>query len=161
MVQDDPELRFVFIGGDDPAVPDHAAKVRRAAAALEKRAHFLGHRDEVLELMAGLDVGVLPSHRDGAGTVEALPLTVLEMMGAGTPVVAYASGGIPEALGNCGVLVSTSDVTGLATALARVVSDSRELDRMTECGRARVREDFSVERMVEAMRRIYSEQSAS
>jgi glycosyltransferase involved in cell wall biosynthesis len=161
MVQDDPELQFVFIGGDDPAVPDHAAKVRRAAAALQNRAHFLGHRDEVLELMAGLDVGVLPSHRDGAGTVEALPLTALEMMGAGTPVVAYASGGIPEALGSCGVLVSTGDVAGLATALALVVSDSRELDRMTECGRARVREDFSVEQMVEAMRRIYSEQGAS
>jgi glycosyltransferase involved in cell wall biosynthesis len=161
MLREDPELQFVFVGGEDPSLPGHASEVKRAATDLRDHAHFLGHRDEALELMAGLDVGVLPSHRDGAGTVEALPLTALEMMAVGTPVVAYSSGGIPEALGDCGVLVPTGDATALADALARLVSDAHELGRMSECGRARAREHFSVDRMVDAMRAVYTEVGGS
>ncbi len=148
-------LQFVFAGGDDPALPEHAAKIKTAATSIAPRAHFLGHRDPVLEVMAGLDVGVMPSHREGQGTVEALPLTALEMMGAGTPMVAYASGGIPEALGDCGKLVRPGDEKGLATALSGIVSDAGELDRMSRCGRERVREHFSVPQMIAEMRRVY------
>jgi glycosyltransferase involved in cell wall biosynthesis len=157
LLHDFEDIRFVFVGGDDPALPEHAARIRSAAASLGQRAHFLGHKDPVIEVMAGLDIGVMPSSRDGEGTVEALPLTALEMMGAGTPIVAYASGGIPEALGDCGVLVPPGDTDALATALSRIVSDSEELDRMSRCGKERVREHFSIPQMISAMRRIYME----
>jgi glycosyltransferase involved in cell wall biosynthesis/GT2 family glycosyltransferase len=149
-------VRFVFVGGDDPSFPDHAAEVRRAAEALGTKTHFLGHRSDVADVIAGLDIGVMTSHRDGASNVEALPLTALEMMAAGTPVVAYASGGIPELLRDCGVVVPTGDSGALAASLVRLIEDPDERRRLAECGRTRTHRYFTIEKMVEQMLEVYS-----
>ena len=153
-----PRARWLFVGGDDGSFPEHGPTVRRLAQErLGDRAHFLGHRSDVHRLMAGLDVGVMTSHRDGAANVEALPLTAIEMLAVGTPVVAYASGGLPELLEGCGVTVPTGDVAGLADALNQVLQDRSIAVRLSECGPETVRKRFSTDRMIEQMLSTYSE----
>lgn len=150
-----PNARFVFVGGDDPSFPDHGEKVRSAARELGERAHFLGHRDDITEVIAGLDIGVMTSNRDGRSNVEALPLTALEMLACGTVVAAYASGGIPELLGECGTVVPTGDVDALARSIVALIDDAEERERLAGCGRKRVREDFSPRAMAAAMEDAY------
>ncbi len=68
---------------------------------------------------------MLPSVPDerGAGK-EACPFALLEAMAVETPVVAYAAGGIPEVLGDCGRLVAEGDRDALAEAIAELMEDA-------------------------------------
>jgi glycosyltransferase involved in cell wall biosynthesis len=86
---------------------------------LGDRVHFLGQRDDPASLLARADVFVLPSH------VEGLPLSVLEAMSAGVPVIATDIGGTREAIENekTGLLVLAGDARALATAIRRVFAD--------------------------------------
>jgi glycosyltransferase involved in cell wall biosynthesis len=152
-----PNARLVMVGGDDPSVPGYANEVRAAADALGERVGLLGHRDDIGTVIAGLDAGVMTSHREGGSDVEALPLTALEMLACGTPVVAYASGGIPELLGDCGVVVPTGDVAGLVSALVELARDRDQAERASRCGRKRVAELFSPDAMLEKMRAVYGD----
>jgi glycosyltransferase involved in cell wall biosynthesis/GT2 family glycosyltransferase len=151
-----PEARIVLVGGEDASAPDYARQVAGAAVALGARVHALGHRNDIETVLAGLDVGVMTSHRAGGTDVEALPLTALEMLACGTPVVAYGSGGIPELLGDCGVVVPTGDVAALAEALVHLSQDRERLRQLSECGPQRVAESFSLEAMIERMSSIYA-----
>jgi len=150
-----PDVQFVVVGGEDESFPEHANEIRMEAARLGDRIRFLGHRNDATAVMAGLDIGVMTSHRAGGTNVEALPLTVLEMLACGTPVVAYASGGIPEAVGDCGALVRTGDVDALARVLVELVDDVEARRRMSSCGRLRVESDFSLHEMIAKMDEIY------
>ena len=87
----------------------------------------------------------------GASNVEALPLTALEMLAVGTPLVAYASGGMPELVGECAVLVPTGDIGGLARALISLADDADTAGRLSRCGPKRVADEFSLGEMVQQM----------
>jgi glycosyltransferase involved in cell wall biosynthesis len=151
-----PEARVVLVGGDDASVPDYARRVAEAARGLGERVEMLGHRNDIEMVLAGLDIGVMTSHRAGGTNVEALPLTALEMLACGTPVVAYGSGGISELLGDCGVVVPTGDVEALADALVRLSTDRDGLRKLSACGPERVAGSFSLDAMLERMRSIYA-----
>ena len=98
---------------------------------------FLGHRDDVGDLLAAADVLALPSRREG------LPGVVLEAMAVGTPVVATDLPGTREALGpDLGVLVPVGDPAALAAALGEVL-DAPGLAGDPVAARARVRAEFS------------------
>lgn len=157
LLDERPNARFVFVGGADDSHPEHESAVRQLAGPLEDRAHFLGHRNDVAQVMAGLDVGVMTSNRGGGSNVEALPLTALEMLACGTPVVAYASGGIPELLGDCGVVVRTGDFSALAAELRLLIDDPSRTMTLSACGPERVRSEFSTGAMVDRMKSIYRE----
>ena len=86
---------------------------------VERLVHFLGHRSDVPELLAAMDVFVLPSHSEG------MPNALLEAMAAGKPVVATRVGGSAEVIrdGKNGLLVAPQDPGGLAAAIARLRAD--------------------------------------
>jgi glycosyltransferase involved in cell wall biosynthesis len=117
-----------------------------------------GHRDDPLLVMSGADLVVLPSVPDerGAGK-EACPFALLEAMSVQTAVTAYAAGGIPEVLGDCGRLVAEGDRGELAEAIAALVADEGARTAAADCGLARVRERHALTATVEAMKAIYAD----
>jgi glycosyltransferase involved in cell wall biosynthesis len=92
---------------------------RHRALGLGDRFTFLGQRDDVLRLMTGSDVFVLASHHEG------LPVSLMEAMSVGLPVVATAVGGVPQFVADSeeGLLVDPGRPDLLADALVRVCAD--------------------------------------
>ena len=97
------------------------AEVREehAKRGLGDRFLLLGYRDDATRLIAGADLFVLASHHEG------LPVSVMEALVLGVPVVAPAVGGLRQAVtdGESGVLVRPDDPAALADAIARVATD--------------------------------------
>jgi glycosyltransferase involved in cell wall biosynthesis len=128
-------------------------KARREAAGLGlgERVRFLGPRHDVPELLARCHVFVLISHWEG------LPLTVLEAMRAGLPVVASDVGGVREAVadGETGYLVSRGDEAGLRQRLRLLLEDPVLRARMGAAGHARWRERFTLDRMLRETEAAY------
>ena len=89
---------------------------------------FLGVLDEIPQLLAQSKLFVLSSNYEG------LPMTILEAMAAGVPVIATRVGGIPDVIedGGNGVLVNPGDVDGLAAAVRRLLEDPYEANRYAE-----------------------------
>jgi glycosyltransferase involved in cell wall biosynthesis len=112
---------------------------------------FVPHT-ELEQLYARAAVVVLPSHREG------LPLSVLEAMAHGRPVVASAVGGIPELVqdGVTGLLVPPGDVDALRSALERLLADPILRRRMGRAGRRRVAELCSRDHVADATLSAYA-----
>jgi glycosyltransferase involved in cell wall biosynthesis len=143
-----PDAAFV-VAGDGP---DRAALEARAVSlGLADRVRFLGHRRDVASLLAAADVLVLPSLYEG------LPLSVLEAMIAGVPVIATAVGGTDEVVrdGETGTLVPPGDASALAAAIRRVLGDRERSSRLADAARALVAREHSVEAMVASVSRLY------
>lgn len=134
----DIDLVLVGSAGFDPRadLDDYERSVRRAAGTLRRPAQVMPFvpRRQVAALLQTADVAVVPSR-----SPDAFALTVLEGMAAGAVVVASRIGGIPEAMGDAGVLVQPGDVDELAQALAAFADDenfrSREARRCIEHAR--------------------------
>lgn len=145
-----PEARFVLAGdGPDRTVLEEQAQRLNIA----DRVDFLGYRQDIPDLLAGCDVFVLPSLYEG------LPLSVLEAMAAGKPVIATAIAGTDEAVTDrvTGILVPPRQPRPLAEAIRELVDDPRLAQRLANAGRARVWESFSAEAMVRGVTQIYDE----
>jgi glycosyltransferase involved in cell wall biosynthesis len=154
------DVRFVLVGGDDSSVPDYARRLRERIGRSELR-HFVtvaGHREDAPVLVAGCDALVMPSGPDERGMGrEVQPFAGLEAMAVGTPVVAYADGGVPELYGECAVLVPPGDRLALAGAVIRILDDPELGAGLANCGRRRVEEQFGVDAMVAATLDCYRE----
>ncbi|MEW5944782.1 MAG: glycosyltransferase [bacterium] len=140
---------FLAIGGG--VQMDELKAMRSQIGIPEERFRFLGVRGDVRNLLAAMDIFVLSS------TSEGLPYVILEAMAMGKPVVSSGVGGIPEAVtsGREGVLVAPGDVDELTRALAWLLSEPRRRVEMGEAARKRVRETFTVERMVGETEEVY------
>jgi glycosyltransferase involved in cell wall biosynthesis len=103
----------------------------------------------VPDLMAAADAVALTSE------AEALPMSVLEAMAAARPVIVTDIGGMAEAVvqGETGLLVPAGDAGAAARALVELASDRGRARQMGEAGRARQRELFDGESMVDAYER--------
>ena len=100
-----------------------------------------------------LDVFVLSSDSDG------MPLTLLEALASGVPVVATEVGGIPEVVesGATGYLVPKGSAEFLAKRIVELLQDPAKAQAMAIAGRAMVRERFPAEKMVAGIEKIYDE----
>ena len=153
-----PDTRFALIGHPDPHHPGYAQRVRERAdqLGLGERLRLLGHRADAVAAMAACDVVVMPTVRDERGMGrEGFGLVGIEALAAGTPVVGYADGALPEVLGSCARLVAPSDRPGLADAVVEVLDDRDLRRRMSQCGRERVRTRYSLATMVGRMQECY------
>jgi len=114
------------------------------AADLKERLRRLGYREDVPALLAAADIFALPSHFEG------LPMSVIEAMLTGLPVVATDISGPREQVvqGITGLLVPPRRVPELAEALRRLTSDAALRSRMGEAGRVRALELYDEEKIV-------------
>ena len=124
---------------------------RASALGLEARVHFAGARRDLGNVLAAIDVFVMPSLWEG------LPLAMVLAMGAGLPVVASAVAGIPEIVkdGETGLLVRPGNVDDLGAALARVFRSQEERRRLGAAAQAMVRPRFGVDGYVASTTALY------
>lgn len=148
--QEFPAAKFLCIGDGI-----ERRELERTVEELRLRNHFLflGRRDDVPNILACCDLFVLPSWAEG------LPNSVLEAMAAGVPVVATRVGGIPEIIadGVGGLLVPAQDSRALAAAIAQLLRDPQRAQRFAEVAQERARTEFSYERLLAALDRLYRE----
>lgn len=118
---------------------------------LTARVHFAGARRDLGNVLAAIDMFVMPSLWEG------LPLSLVLAMGAGLPVVASRVAGIPEVVadGSTGLLVSPGDVTQLAGAMARLVSQDALRRQLGAAARAFARPRFGADGYIASMTALY------
>ena len=145
-----PSWRCLVCGGGSQL---EALQRLAADLGIASRVRFLGEQRQVADVLAALDVFVLPSRHEGLG------VAVLEAMAMSLPVVASAVGGIPETVkpGETGLLVPPEDPTALAAALGELGRDVERAKRMGRAGRARVVAEFSMEAMAGRYERLYDQ----
>jgi glycosyltransferase involved in cell wall biosynthesis len=145
-----PTLKVLIVGGG----PEEAA-LRGLVDELElnRVVTFTGPRSDVADFLAIFDIAVLSSDYEGT------PLSVIEYMAAGKPVVATRVGGVPDLVkhGVHGLLVRRRDPEGLARAVVRLLRDPALRARMGEAGRTRQQREFSIDVTVRHLELLYEE----
>ena len=147
-VKEYPKMRLWLVGDGPlrPAVEKTVVEMR-----LEGKVFFLGIRDDVPKLLADSDLFVLSSDYEG------VPLTVLEAMAAGKPVVATGVGGVPELVedGVTGILVPPCNPEALAKGILRLAKDSDLRQRMGKAAQERALERFDIARTAREYEALY------
>jgi glycosyltransferase involved in cell wall biosynthesis len=118
----------------------------------------------LLEELAGgrWDVVVQPSVVLPDGETEGIPVTLLEAMAHGVPVVASAIGGIPELLdGDAGLLVPPADPAALADALARLAADPELRADLAVSGRSRIAAEFEAGSVARRLSQLFETAGAA
>jgi glycosyltransferase involved in cell wall biosynthesis len=142
-----PATRFLIIGDGPCRAPlEHRAR----ELGLQQNVLFLGSRNDVPRLLAAIDVFVLTSH------IEANPVSILEAMSAGRPVVSSDVGSIHEAVadGETGFLVAPGDAEGLAHRVLELLHDPSLSRLMGKTARRAVIERWSIDAMVGGYERL-------
>jgi glycosyltransferase involved in cell wall biosynthesis len=144
-----PDSRFVICGDGElrPALED---QIRRKH--LERHVFLAGFRPDVLELLKGFDLFALSSLQEGLCT------SLVDAMAASKPAVATRVGGVPEVVapGKTGFLVSPRDHEAMAERIITLLKDAELRTRMGDAALERVRERFTVDRMVEGTLATYT-----
>ncbi len=151
-VRDD--VDFVIIVGSETGEQEYRARLERLIAELklQSRVRLMSWPDELAPFYNALDVYVSASH------TEAFGLSIVEAMGAGLAVAATATEGAQEIIKDkeTGLLVPVKNVEKLAQAITALLENAEQRNSLG----ARAREDaqrFSLERMVEAVERVYTD----
>jgi sugar transferase (PEP-CTERM/EpsH1 system associated) len=143
-------LRLAVVG-DGPLRQRLAQKAQDAGVA--DLVWFAGARNDIPELMRSFDLFALSSIAEGT------PVTLLEAMACGVPVVATSVGGIPEVVqdGVNGALVPAGNAQALAAALGRYVDDRARQAAHGAAARERIERHYSVAAMVGAYTALYDQ----
>lgn len=122
------------------------------ACNLGLKPEWLGRIDWIHQLFAESDVAVFPSN-----WAEAFGFVVAEAMACESCVVASDIGGIPEVVGEDGIIVPPGDVKALQEVLDRLIGDPILRRRLGQAGRRRVLEKFTIDKMVEGYATVVNE----
>ncbi len=145
------DLRFRGIGEFES--PAHRAALDALALRLGVMdlVEWRGFRHDVHAELAALDIFVLPSFSEG------MPMSVIEAMATGVPVVASRVGGVPELVrdGIDGLLVPPGDPLALADAIARLVNGSVDAQALRSSAYLRQRELYTDDAMATALAAVY------
>ena len=140
---------LVLIAGEG----DQLGRLQKEAADLGIAANvrFLGFRDDVPALLHAMDIFVLPSLSEG------LPLSILEALALGKPVVATNVGGIPEVVQNglTGFLVPPRSPEALAEKILLLLRHPVTASDLGRAGRSRVEDAFSIKKMIQEYQCLY------
>jgi colanic acid/amylovoran biosynthesis glycosyltransferase len=145
-----PDVELWVVGdGDAREALQAEAKVR------VRKVRFFGWKppEEVRDLMGRASIHCIPSMREGLGMV------CLEAQAMETPVVAFSSGGIPEAVvdGETGILVPERDWRQLAGALVSLLVDGPRRQAIARAGRRHVVTNFSLQAQSRQLEALYDE----
>jgi glycosyltransferase involved in cell wall biosynthesis len=148
--RDIPAVELACAGDGDLAAVRHRARELGIGANVRLTGWIDARQRD--DLLAQSSVFVLPSHAEG------VPVSLLEAMAAGCPVVATAVGGIPDVIGDGenGLLVAPGDPAALAAALRRLLVDRSLACRLAAAARETVRQGHGVQRSLEDLGRIYA-----
>jgi glycosyltransferase involved in cell wall biosynthesis len=150
-----PDALLLLVGPPDRLDPAYAESLKALAQelGLGQRVRFLGSRADVPDILRASDVFVLSSDYEGN------PLSVLEAMAAGLPVISTAVGGVPELVqhGATGLLVPAGDACSLAEAIAQLGCDPARRAAMGNTARQTARERFDVRVMSLAYATLYQQ----
>lgn len=141
----------LIIAGDGPLM----AECRKLSENLKinDSVIFLGELSNkaVRRLMVGFDVFVLPSRFEG------LPLTIIEAMFAGLPIIASDVGGIPELIVNSknGFLVNNDDAAAFAAKIEYFIENQNMMQKMGDIGREIAYDKFNLKKMIENYQNLY------
>ncbi len=141
-------LRLVMVG-DGPLRNESMAVLEQAGCA--GKAWLPGERNDVPDVLRGLDCFVLPSLAEGISN------TILEAMACGLPVIATDVGGNGELIevGKTGVLVPAGDVPAMAMQIVALARQRQKARAMGREGRKRVEQKFSMMAMVRQYQELY------
>lgn len=142
------ETRLLLVGSGE-TLP--AAKKLAEELGIRNRVEFTGARSDVPKLLSQSDVFVLASKQ------ETLPISILEAMRAGLPVIASNIGGISEEVidGETGLLVPPGSVEALSAALERLLGNKQLRMSMGRAGRRRFEDLFLAETMIKRTGALY------
>jgi glycosyltransferase involved in cell wall biosynthesis len=150
VVNQEPAARFVIVGDGvlRPELERHARNL-----GLGDRIIFTGWRRDLPRIYADLDVLAVTSNNEGT------PVSAIEAMAAGCPVVATNVGGLPDLIreGETGCLVPPGDAAPLAEAVLHLLREPSTARRMGETARSMVRQRFAAPRLISDMERLYLE----
>ena len=144
-----PEIRVLFFGRGPL---ERALRRQIAERSLGNRVQLTGFRDDLAELLPGLDLLVHPALREGLG------VAVLEAMSASVPVVASDAGGIPDIVEHerSGLLFAAGGHGGLRHGMLRLLGDEALRQSLGRAGRERVATEFSIRRMSRRYVEVYN-----
>ena len=147
VVRNVPEAWFVMVGD---GVLRPAAEALAHRLGLERRVLFTGWRDDVADILACARVVTLSSRHEG------LPRALVEARASGVPVVATAVDGTPEVVvdGVTGFLTQPGDVSGMASAVSRLLLDDG-LHRQLAAASPHGLEEFDIDTMVRQQEELY------
>jgi glycosyltransferase involved in cell wall biosynthesis len=143
-----PDTRLMLIGeGSQRADLEQYSR----QLGIEKNVFWLGHRTDVPNLLAAMDVYIQPSHNEG------MSLSILEAMAAGKPVIATDVGGIREVLRphENGLLISPHSTESLFEAMLELIDHPELRILYGQVARKQVFAEFSLQKMVDAYGQIY------
>ncbi len=141
---------FLIVGeGSEQSTLEELAR----SLGIQTKVIFTGYRTDVVRILSTLDVFVHTSLGEG------LPLSILEAMAMGKPVIASEAEGNTEAIvdGVTGLTVPRQNPAALAEAIIALAQDSNRAHSMGEAGRRHVLEYYSAKRMVAEFEALYSE----
>lgn len=142
-----PDARFVIVGDGmlRPAMEDLAREL-----GIRERTIFTGWRQDLPTIYAALRILVVSSDNEGT------PMSAIEAMASGVPVVATRVGGLPDLVkhGQSGLLVPANDAPAMADAVCQLLSNTTRHDAMGQRARLDAAQ-FSVERLAADMERLY------
>ncbi len=145
-----PNVVFAIVGAGRMEL---ALREQSKSMNLDRNVFFLGSQRDIPGALKAFDMFVLPSKREGFANV------ILEAMASGLPVIATDVGGNSEAIvhGLTGFLVPAANSRALSEAVLDLVKDPGRCETMGLAGRERVVQSFSMEQMVQAYDRLYTE----
>jgi len=145
-----PQARFLVVGDGELR---EELEAYAGALGLGGRILFTGWRRDLGRLYADLDVVALTSINEGT------PVSLIEAMAAGVPVVATAVGGVPDVVvdGETGYLVEAGDVKGMAQAIIELLRNPEKAKEMGQRGREAVYPRFDVQTLIANVKGLYTE----
>jgi glycosyltransferase involved in cell wall biosynthesis len=141
----------LLLVGDGPTLP--AVQADAARLGLQDKIEFLGVRTGVATILSRCQAMLLITNWEG------FPITILEAMRAGLPVIATDTGGIAEAVihESTGLLVPRGDVRAVESAVNRLLESAELRARMGRAGRARYEREFGLSSMLRRTLSVYEE----
>ncbi len=152
--QDFKNVRFLVVGEafNNPSLEESLYEMS-VEKGIDKKTIFTGFRRDIPQILASMDVVVLPSEIDACSRV------LFESMAMKKPVVATNVGGTPEIVqdGITGLLVKPRDSSSMAKCIMKLLNNKYLAEQYGNAGRKRVEEMFTVERNIEETEKVYFE----